>query len=237
MPQNETWIKFYRKITEHPLYWDKNAYWIFSWLLAHVDYQTGEMIIGRFWLASIFKMNPNTVYAVLKRLQDKYKCITLTSNNRNTTIKVVNWAKYQHQNPADNNKNNNKITTKQQQNNTTQEYKNIRNTNVSTNTTRVVGGADEVLRAFNEIFKTKYTSTAGFAKNFSFWITQYTLDDIRVAIQNAKRDEFWSKRLTPMILFRQKNPQGEPTDLIGDLLNRKSENAGGHVNAKDLVLN
>lgn len=120
----EGWIKLHRIIRDHDIFKDESAFRVFMWILCSVKYETGEMTSGRFWASEILGINPNTYYAILKRLDKKYDLITLSSNNKNTTILVNNWLKYQRD---DNTSDNNKITTKQQQNNTRQEIKNKRN--------------------------------------------------------------------------------------------------------------
>lgn len=92
---NEGWIKLYRKSKDNPLMRDYTAWGIFCWILLTVDRKTAEMTLGRFWASEYFKISPNTFYSALKRLEKKYKVITLSSNNRFTTVRVLNWAKYQ----------------------------------------------------------------------------------------------------------------------------------------------
>ena len=42
--------------------------------------------------------------------------------------------------------------------------------------------------------------------------------EIEKAIQQIKYHKFWSDKMTPTMLFRRKNPQGEPVDYISQLL-------------------
>lgn len=125
MSEDLTYIKLYRKSKQNPLMRDQLAWMVFSWIMLSVDYQTGKMLCGRFWGAEWFSLNPSTFYSVLKRLDKKYNVIKLNSNNKNTEICVINWAKYQQDNLLQQ-QSNNKVTTNQQQSNTNQEVKNIR---------------------------------------------------------------------------------------------------------------
>ncbi len=119
------WIKLHRKILDNGIIKrDHNAYILFSIILLSVDKSTGKLDTGRFLLSDLSGLNPNTVYAVLKRLEKKWQMITLTPNNKYTIINVRNWAKYQETENLITQSDNNKITTRQQQDNTIQEYKN-----------------------------------------------------------------------------------------------------------------
>jgi len=115
------WIKYHRQILDNKLIQDHNCYIIFTGLLLLVDKDSGEYDTGRFTLSDRFKMNPSTVYKALKRLEKKWKMVTLTSNNKYTTVKVVKWHDYQ---ATGNTNGNNKVTTREQQGNTKQELKN-----------------------------------------------------------------------------------------------------------------
>jgi uncharacterized protein with von Willebrand factor type A (vWA) domain len=89
------WIKLHRAITEHEIFFDSNAFRVFTWLLTNVDRKTGKMTIARFWTSEVLRLNPNTFKDVIKRLEKKYKVITTKSTNKMTEISVLNWAKYQ----------------------------------------------------------------------------------------------------------------------------------------------
>jgi Fe2+ or Zn2+ uptake regulation protein len=92
---------------------------VFEYLLLIVDHKTGTRDTGRYWIANDLEMNPNTVYAALQRLKNA-KMITLTSNNKYSTIYICKWKEYQ---SDDNTCDNNKITSGQQQDNTKQELR------------------------------------------------------------------------------------------------------------------
>ena len=82
---------------------------------------------------------------------------------------------------------------------------------------------ETLLFVFNEVFKTKYESIESLKTNYSHWRKIYEPAQIEQAIINASKDSFWKGKLTPVILFRQKNQNKESVDYIGDLLNRKQE--------------
>ena len=74
---------------------DFTAWGIFTWIMLTVDRKTGEMKLGRIWASEYFEMKPTTFRDALYRLRDKYMVIATSSDNRKTTIRVLNWAKYQ----------------------------------------------------------------------------------------------------------------------------------------------
>lgn len=131
------WIKSYRKILEHELLAnDNNAFIVFMKLLHHVDKQTGSVTTGRFKMSELTNLNPNTVYATLKRLE-KAKMITQKPNNRFTTIHICNWKRYQgNDNTVLQQPDNNQITLN-------------KNKEVRINDTNVSFGKPEINEMFN----------------------------------------------------------------------------------------
>ena len=53
---SDTWIKLYRKAMDHPVFFDETAWRVWTWILMSVDYETGEMDIGRFVASQDLKM-------------------------------------------------------------------------------------------------------------------------------------------------------------------------------------
>ena len=76
---------------------------------------------------------------------------------------------------------------------------------------------------FNENFKVNYTSIQSFKNNYYHWRKFYEPAQIEQSIINASKDQFWKDKLTPVILFRQKNQNKEDVDYIGSFLNKKIE--------------
>src|SRR2546423_1066645 len=62
---HDTWIKLYRKAMEHPVFFDETAWRVWTWILMSVDYETGEMELGRFVASRDLRMNPNTFKSVI----------------------------------------------------------------------------------------------------------------------------------------------------------------------------
>jgi hypothetical protein len=125
------WIKLWRSLKDNPVMYDDKASRVLLWLFLLVDKTTGELEFGRYSLAREIKINDNTLYKVLKRLEKKYEIVTMSSNNQYTTIRFINWAKYQASKDTvtgtSNTQRNNNVTTEEQQSNTitrNKEYKN-----------------------------------------------------------------------------------------------------------------
>lgn len=118
---NQGWIKLYRKLEDHPIMQDATALQIFIWILMKVNYKTGELTTGRFIAAEVLKMKPRTFHkALLERVQNKYKLVTLSSDNRKTTILVNKWKLYQRDSDTSSDT---QVTTKGQQSDTIQEVR------------------------------------------------------------------------------------------------------------------
>ena len=112
--ENDGWIKLYRKLNKNQVLQDAVAWQIFTWLLLNVDRKTGKYNTGRIYISRELKINESTCYKAIKRLEKKYKMVTLVGNNKFTTFFIYNWFKYQ---GDGNSSGNNKVTTKEQQSN------------------------------------------------------------------------------------------------------------------------
>ena len=111
---------------------DPVALQLFIWVLTNVDKDTGKVDFGRFYVARQLRVNPNTLYSALKRLVSKYKVCEISSTAEYTTIRLLNWAKYQPSKEDINTSVNNSSTTTQQPVNTLQEER-IENRDINNN--------------------------------------------------------------------------------------------------------
>jgi hypothetical protein len=89
------WVRLWRKALDNEIIKDQSAWHIFTWLLLKVDRITGKKKTGRFWASDELGMKPNTFYKALKRLEKKYKVVTLQVTGKFTEISLINWHKYQ----------------------------------------------------------------------------------------------------------------------------------------------
>lgn len=175
----QNWIKFWRKVKDNKIFLhDPNAWHIFEYLLMTVNYTTGQWDTGRFVIANALFMNPNTVYASLKRLE-KAKMITQVSNNKYSTISICKWKEYQ---GGDNNNDNNKITSRQQQDNTNKELKN--------------NNKEEYIRTF-ELFWKEYPNKSAKKKALESWLKikpeSELAEVIILAVERHKTIPSWKK--------------------------------------------
>lgn len=76
-----------------------------------------------------------------------------------------------------------------------------------------------VLEAFNQTYGTTHKAVTPILGNLKYWLKTYTVEDICKAIKHSKHDKFWKDKLTPVVLLRQKNPNQEAVDYIGQFLN------------------
>lgn len=74
---------------------------------------------------------------------------------------------------------------------------------------------------FNQYFNTNHSNIEPCKKNYTEWRKKYEPAQIEQSIINASKDQFWKDKLTPVILFRQKNQNKEDVDYIGSFLNKK----------------
>lgn len=81
----------------------------------------------------------------------------------------------------------------------------------------------ELIAFWNTSYGTNYKPISSLQGNFNHWLQTYQLAEIKQAITNIRRDPFWRDKMTPTILFRQKNARGEPVNFIERLLAVKSE--------------
>lgn len=89
------WIKLHRQLMKNKIFrHDITAWHIFEVLMLSVDKKTAEWSGGRYVLADLCGLKPTTTYQALKRLE-KAKMVTLSSNNKYTSIRICNWKKYQ----------------------------------------------------------------------------------------------------------------------------------------------
>jgi len=82
---------------------------------------------------------------------------------------------------------------------------------------------ETLIFVFNESFKTNYSSLESLKNNYTHWRKTYDPAQIEQAIINVSKDQFWKNKMTPTILFRQKNSNKENVDYIGQFLNLKKE--------------
>ena len=115
---NDGWVPLWRKSIKNKVRrHDPSAWRLFETLLLIVDHKTGKWDGGRYQLSDLDgSLKPATSYKALLRLQTA-KMVTLSSNNKYTTISICNWERYS---GFGNTSSNNKVTTRSHSNNNKQ---------------------------------------------------------------------------------------------------------------------
>lgn len=199
---DNTWVKLYRKLGDNEIMFDDKGLRVFVWLLIHVDKKTGSLTAGRYQIARELKMNSNTVYKVLSRLSKKHKIVTLTSNNKFTTISLSQWANYNPYSEMVTQDGNIKVTSKQQQSNTKQDIKTI---DIKTNTLPDKSGNPIKSSERQDQYRSLINycrEVQGIEKEFVNYVKQtmalkkiflagYNESDIRFVIDEMYKDLYW----------------------------------------------
>lgn len=135
------WIKLHKKIIENEIWkYDQTAWHVFEGLLALADTKTGNWRGGRYHLAELVNVNPNTLKDAINRLKAQ-QMITSSSTSKYTVYHICNWGKYQHN---DTTYDTNKTPAKHQQNTTIK-----RNKEIKKDITNVISANPEIDSMFN----------------------------------------------------------------------------------------
>ena len=85
--------------------------------------------------------------------------------------------------------------------------------------------ATEITEHFNKTFnrRRKAKPLIKAPNNLLYWLDIYTVDEIKQAVTNWQKYNWWIPRekASLLTLFRRRQKNGEPCDYIGDLLNRQ----------------
>lgn len=169
--------------------------------------QRGQVVYGRHKFAEELGWDDKTTDRSLIRVQDVYSLVTMQRTKNFTIVSIKNYdeitgmtMQMTKQRPS----NDQAMTTS----------KNVKSVKKEKNNT-----CEEILSLFQEMTgrKTRVIDE----KAVTYWMSFYSLEEIKQAIRNIPSHEFWKDKMTPIILFRKKNPQGDAVDWIGQLLNRQ----------------
>lgn len=188
----------------------------------------GEFTFGAFRIAKDTGIPRGTVERIIKTFKNEEQVEIDTSNKFSVGI-VKNWNKYQRNEEQNEEQVRNKRGTSEDVTKNDKNIKNVKN-NIHTNkklyeskwSLEEVG--ELIVKAFNLYLGTNFKGSKQFLSNLEYWLETYSPNDIETAISKIKYDKFWKDKMTPVILFRRKNPQGEPVDYISQLLNYSKEN-------------
>lgn len=232
---NKGWIAIHRKILDNPIA-SKSSYlsiWIhlllmanhketsFIWNNKREVVKEGQLLTGIKKLSKKTGIAQGTVYRILKYLENE-KQIEQQKTTKFTIITIVNWGKYQKNEKQDEKQMKNRLKTNEKQIET---YNNDNNNN-NENNIYIPEDLQGIIETYNQIFNKNISSTKGFEKNYDYWKEIHGVEKIQKALENARQDKFWKDKMTLTILFRKKNPNGEPVDYIEDLSNRETSSSG-----------
>lgn len=225
--ENNGWIKLHRTLLKWEWADNPNTGWLFVHCLLSANHadkkwhgitvKKGTFITSHTHLAKKAGLSVMQVRTSLKRLKVTGE-LTVKTTNRYSLVSVCNWIEYQ----DDNRQPNRQVTGKQQTDNkqiTTN--KNDKNEEKEKNDKNTIQDFDKFISFWNKVFGREFKAIPSLLPYFIHWRQSYSLNEMGVAIKNAKSDKFWSDKITPTIFLRKKNPQGEPTDLIGTLINKE----------------
>lgn len=181
-----TWVKLYRKsLGNHIRRHDPTAWRLFETLLLLVDSNTGKWAGGRYQLVEADGyLNGSTIYKALKRLEDN-EMISVNSNTKYTEIYICNFGQYA---KAGNTSSNNKVTTNEQRSNTLTRIKNKELIYMSSSAEK------NVLDVLNEVTGRNFRNYPD-EKRTRQTIKTFTIDEIRKALDNMKRDQWHKERI------------------------------------------
>lgn len=124
-------ITLHRKLINSAVFENPNDLKIWIWCLLRANHSSntfffggdeitikrGQFIFGRFTAAKELKMNPSTIYKILKKLE-RAGMIDIKSNNKNSLLSIIKYETYQSATKQKEQQSNNKVTTEEQQSNT-----------------------------------------------------------------------------------------------------------------------
>lgn len=234
-----------RKIYESEIWQSKPSWWLKVWIyiLGHVNFRKR----GKFNRGSGF-FNRKMIYAgcalweeeiksatvdnVIRYLREN-EMVTTQKTTRGMIISVCNYNKYQNLGAYENDTGDD-LETRQKRDRNDTIQKNVRmkerkNKNICQQASKEKKEADQltekakkVLEIFNSLQdrtgNEQFTSVKGFKKNLAYWLEDYSLEDIRRAVEGSLDHDFWKDKLTPTKLFRTRNTRGDEVDRIGDLM-------------------
>ena len=147
---NKTYILLSRSILDSEVFASEKMLKVWIWCLCKANHKTryfpvntgkgqttvkvarGDFIFGRNTAADSLRMNGNTIYKIMKRLE-KIGNVVINSNNQYSVVSICNYASYQdpesYKVTTKEQPSNNQVTTKEQPSNTDNNVNNVNNVN------------------------------------------------------------------------------------------------------------
>lgn len=109
------------------------------------------------------------------------------------------------------------------------------NNNKNNNVDNLKRDLKNLLDYWNERMGTKYKSVVPLKRNFKLWSEEYTIEEMKRAIDNIPKHPFWKDKMKPETFLRTRNQNGD-CDYIGELLSlaRDSNGKGPHTDTQSV---
>lgn len=239
MTDNQGWIKLHKQIIGWEWYSDVNVCRVFIHLLLKANFEEkqwrgrkikrGQFVTGRKKLSQEVTLSEQQTRTALNKLKSTNE-ITIESTNEYSVIAINNYTKYQQSNQRGNQRATNEQPTDNQRITTTKEDKKIRRKEEEkkrgrgsrkNNSPLKEKELQTILEFFNTTFDRQYKSVKAWKENASYWLEDYSIEDIKQAIANWRKYGWWTERGSESLtlLFRRQNKNGT-CDYIGELLSK-----------------
>jgi len=208
----------------------RNEDTVIKWGGKFIKLKRGQSLFGRNSFCRYFGLSPSGIEKVLKRLEKVTGKVTSERTTSFTIVTIKNYDEITSMSQAKSQASNKRVTSEYQASNTNKNVlesvksvKSVKDNTYISSSTHKKYTLEELAKIyvdlFNKVMKTKYKSIKAILKGLEYWLQTYEIPDIEIAIRNIPSNKFWKDKMTPTILFRRKNPQGEDVDYIGNLLN------------------
>jgi len=239
MPDNG-FIFLHRRIKDWGWYTDDDVKSVFLHLLlsaSHcdtnwqgVELKAGQLVTGRKSLSILLRKSERRIRTALTKLKTTNE-VTIRSTNKYSVVTINNWKGYQSVDQQTVQRATNKRPTRDQQETTINKIDNI-NKKDKGDRKEIVKESPELIEIrhhYESTFKRKSRSSVAWADNAAYWLTIYTLDEVKQAITIwANYGWVWKGRdgeeptMSLEILFRTRNKAGK-CNYIEALLERGKE--------------
>lgn len=189
------WLKLWRQVADNEIFkYDRTAWHVFEILLIYS--KNGQWRGGRYQLAELCDLNPNTTKDAIKRLK-KAEMVTTKSTNKFTIFTVPNWHRFQDRTPLGDT---NKTPTKHQQNTTLIRIKEYKNKEIINITTLLF----DLIKQNYPFLKDKQPSLKDYEEMEKLnRIDGYDCNIIEAVIRWSQQDAFWKQNIRSVAKLRK----------------------------------
>jgi len=202
----EWFIQLHRKLTEWEWYTDWNTFRVFTHLLLNANWKEKqrkwlnidrwEVLTGRIKLSEQLKLSQQQIRTSLNKLKSTNE-ITIKSTNKYSLIKIINYDRYQTEQPTKHQTSNQQVTTTNKDNNII-----------------IKQEAEWFIKFWNKLFNKNHISTKDFINIYISKRKTYKKEDIvkwikeyHIKNKDNLKDKEWMNTyyLTPYKFIKQSN--------------------------------